>query len=204
MSSERLASGMTAKWPDTVERDDDMDDEDYHTREVYANFGLAIYHAQVLEHGVVNLLTIAKIFPDPMATRKMFAPLMEWCFTQVLGKLAKEVTPYVGDDTELLADLRHAVEARNQLVHRYWRQKIELMLTTRGKNRMIGELRDMVQMFINVYGRLDRILLKYAVVRGVTMEDIETLAEERRLKWLALDGSLPEEVHDLSTKECDR
>ncbi len=29
--------GMTSKWPDTVERDDGMDDEDYHTREVYAH-----------------------------------------------------------------------------------------------------------------------------------------------------------------------
>jgi hypothetical protein len=47
-----------------------MDDENYHTREGYAHFGLAVYHAQALEHGVVNLLTIAKIFPDPAATRE--------------------------------------------------------------------------------------------------------------------------------------
>ena len=50
---------MTSKLTDAVERDDGMDDDNYHTREVYANFGLAVYHAQVLEHGVVNLLTFA-------------------------------------------------------------------------------------------------------------------------------------------------
>jgi hypothetical protein len=61
---------MIDQWPDTAERDDGMDGEDYHTREVYANFGPAIRHARVLEHGVVNLLTIAKIFPDPTATRE--------------------------------------------------------------------------------------------------------------------------------------
>lgn len=96
---------MTAEWPHTVERDDGMDDENYHTREVYANFGLAIYCAQVLEHGVVNLLTLAKIFPDPAATRDMFAPVMERHFAQVFGRLVEEVTPYLGDDTELLTDL---------------------------------------------------------------------------------------------------
>jgi hypothetical protein len=34
--------GMTPEWADTVERDDGMDDENYHTRDVYAYFGLAV------------------------------------------------------------------------------------------------------------------------------------------------------------------
>ena len=56
-----------------VERDVAMDDGNYHTRKVCAHFGLAIYQAQVVEHGVVNLLTLAKISSDPVATREMFA-----------------------------------------------------------------------------------------------------------------------------------
>src|SRR5947209_1245642 len=133
---------MTSGWSDVVERDDAMDDGNYHTREVYAHFGLAVYQAQVLEHGVVNLLTLAKIFPDPAATREMFAPVMEQHFAQVFGRLAKEVAPYLGKDTELLTDLKDAVSVRNHLVHRYWREKIGLTLTARGKNRMIAELRE--------------------------------------------------------------
>lgn len=39
----------------------------------------------------------------------MFAPVMEQCFAQVFGWLVKEVTPCLGDDTELLTDLKHAV-----------------------------------------------------------------------------------------------
>lgn len=45
---------MTSEWTDTVERDDSMDDMNYHTREVYANFGLAVYDARRLEHGMIN------------------------------------------------------------------------------------------------------------------------------------------------------
>jgi hypothetical protein len=47
--------------------------------------GLAVYLAQTLEHGVVSILALAKIFPDPTATRKMFAPVMERNFVQVFG-----------------------------------------------------------------------------------------------------------------------
>lgn len=194
---------MTSGWTDAVERDDGMDDENYHTREVYAHFGLAVYQAQVLEHGVVNLLTLAKIFPDPAATRKMFVPVMEQHFAQVFGQLVKKVAPYLGDDIELLADLKSAVAVRNHLTHRYWREKVGLTLTARGKNRMITELRDIIQMFVDVDERLSRVMLTYAAVRGVTMEDIERLAEEQRLAVVALDGFLPEEVQDLAEGERD-
>lgn len=71
-----------------------MDDESYHTREVCANFGLAVYYAQVLEYEVVNLLTLAKIFPDSTATREMFVPVMDYHFAQVFGRLVKKVTSY--------------------------------------------------------------------------------------------------------------
>jgi hypothetical protein len=128
----------------------------------------------------------------------MFDPVMEQRFAQVFGRPVKEVTPYLGDDTELLTDLKHAVAVRNHLVHRYWRQKVGLTLTTRGKNRMIAELRDTVQMFVDVDGRLDHVLLKYAGTRGATMDDIRRSAEEQELEWLALDGFMPGEVHDLS------
>ncbi|MCA1606810.1 MAG: hypothetical protein LC775_15385, partial [Acidobacteria bacterium] len=146
----------------------------------------------------VNLLTLARIFPDPTATREMFMPTMEQYFAQVFGRLVTTVTPHLGNDVELLTDLKHAVAVRNQLVHRYWREKIGLMLTTRGKNRMIAELRDTVQMFVDVDERLSKVMLTYAAVRGVTMADIERLAEEQRVEMVALDGFLPEEVHDLS------
>src|SRR5262249_44429481 len=125
-------------------------------------------------------------------------------FAQVFGRLVKEVTPCLGGDVELLADLKNAVEVRNHLVHRYWREKIELVFTIQGKNRMIGELQDTIQLFVDVDKRLYRVMLTYAAVRGVTMEDIDRLAEEQRLKVVAFNGLLLEEIHDLSKDGRDR
>jgi len=82
---------MTSKLTDAVERDDGMDDDNYRTREVYANFGLAVYHAQTLEHGVVNLLTLAKLAPDPAATRKAYDITMDHNFGQVFGRLVEVI-----------------------------------------------------------------------------------------------------------------
>ena len=53
-------------------------------------------------------------------------------------------------------------------------------------------------MFVDVDERLSRVMLRYAAVRGVTMEDIERLAEEHRLEVVALDGFLRDEVQDSS------
>src|SRR5688572_27846814 len=39
-------------------------DEGEHVKEVYARFGLAIYRAQVLEHALVNALTILNLIPS--------------------------------------------------------------------------------------------------------------------------------------------
>lgn len=36
--------------------DENISPDSWHTREVYATFGLAMYFAQVLEHGIVSLI----------------------------------------------------------------------------------------------------------------------------------------------------
>lgn len=39
-------------------------DEDDHVKEVYARFGLAVYHAQELEHGLVNAPVVLGLIPS--------------------------------------------------------------------------------------------------------------------------------------------
>ena len=41
-----------------------MDDESEDIKEVYARFGLALYCAQVLEHGIVNALVVVDLIPS--------------------------------------------------------------------------------------------------------------------------------------------
>ena len=39
-------------------------DEDEQHKEIYAHFGLAIFTAQVLEHGIVNALVCCDLIPN--------------------------------------------------------------------------------------------------------------------------------------------
>lgn len=125
---------MDARWSDEVERNDNIDDENYHSREVYAKFGLAVYFAQVLEAGVVNLLTVAQVFAKKAGTRDEFTALMEGYFRRTLGALRKEWAPYLGEDANLLSDLGRAVGQRNWLIHHYWYHRVGLTTSVRGRS----------------------------------------------------------------------
>lgn len=85
-----------SEWADTVERDDGMDGENYHIREVYANFGLAVYHAQVIGARRGQSPHSCQNFPRSCGDREMFAPVMEQCFAQVFGRLVNEAVSYSG------------------------------------------------------------------------------------------------------------
>jgi hypothetical protein len=50
---------------DEMMREDDLDDVSFQTRHVFALFGLASYAGQVLEAGLVNLLTLAQNTTTP-------------------------------------------------------------------------------------------------------------------------------------------
>jgi hypothetical protein len=43
-----------------VTREEDLDDEAFQIKHVFATFGLASYQAQVLENGLANVLTVAR------------------------------------------------------------------------------------------------------------------------------------------------
>ena len=40
------------------------EDDGEHEKEVFARFGLAMYRAQVLEHGIVNALAVLDLIPS--------------------------------------------------------------------------------------------------------------------------------------------
>lgn len=76
-----------------------MDDESEHIKEVYARFGLALYRAQVLEHGIVNALVVVDLIPS---RRHLARSKTEWevavdefmglHFDHTMGKLMSDLS----------------------------------------------------------------------------------------------------------------
>src|SRR5258707_9358823 len=105
-----------------------MDDEGEQIKEVYARFGLAVYFAQVLEHGIVNALLIVSLIPS---RRHLVPSIEEWAaevdaftgrhFEDTMGRLIKSLRSVTTLGVGLEVLLRDALGKRNWLVHDYFR-----------------------------------------------------------------------------------
>jgi hypothetical protein len=118
-------------------------DPDDHAKEVYAHFGLAIYLAQVLEHGLVVALIYADLMPSrkPHHTTADFDLFMDRHFETTMGQLIKAVQKHVPVPAELKVLLLEARAKRNWLVHHYFRERAESFMNEPGREKMIAELK---------------------------------------------------------------
>ena len=124
-------------------------DPDEHVKEVYAHFGLAIYLAQVLEHGIVNALVYCDLFPHrkPYHTRDDFDLFMDKNFAKTMGQLIssfKQFVPIPPDFESLLIETR---DKRNWLAHRYFRERAKDLIKEDGREKMTAELRESQNLF---------------------------------------------------------
>jgi len=122
-------------------------DEDIHTKEVYAHFGLAIYEAQVLEHGIVNSLVYCDLIPSKakaVNTKEEWASLfdafMDSHFETTLGRMIKALKTVFPITLELEENLSESLKLKNWLVHHYFKDRVHLFLSFAGRNEMILEL----------------------------------------------------------------
>ena len=120
---------------------EDTDPEDWHAREVFAHFGLAMYTAQVLEHGIINLASWTSIHDRTIRTLVDSEADSVKLFRQTMGALKKTLMVRQADISHLDDLLVRTVRLRNFLAHDYFRQRAAAFMTEDGKDQMIEELR---------------------------------------------------------------
>jgi hypothetical protein len=101
-------------------------------RDTYAHFGLALYQAQVLEHGIVNAMVYARLPDRHRIRRSEIDAFMGRQFEKTLGALLRELEKYVIVRPELAADLAKALRMRNHLAHEYFRERAATFMTNEG------------------------------------------------------------------------
>lgn len=137
----------------------DKPDDNDHYREVYAHFGLAMYLAQCLEHGLVNALIHLELLPhelgraratqrhDQAAFEERYDAFMDNRFKEVIGSLVQRINSKTQVENELGRILVHAKDQRNFLAHHFYRERSEAFISRKGRDAMIEELRDAQSMF---------------------------------------------------------
>lgn len=164
-------------WPVT-----DTDEE--LIREVYSRYGLAMYMAQVLEHGMVN----AVIIMHTLDTRRSHADEESWLvafdaayesgLAKTYGNMLRQLETLNGFPPDLLARLRAAKEDRDVLAHRFFRQNDVAFLNPRGRTAMIVWCEDRIELFKALSDEVDAFLEPIQERHGISKEWIERAQDQ--------------------------
>ncbi len=165
---------------------DPLDRDNWEQREVYAAFGVAVYCCQVLETGLVNYLGL-------LMRMKSGAPMSESGVDALLGKLLRDtlgqninkVRQQLGSEGRWILEdeMRETLELRNQLVHRWMRERVMLQGTSSNRQAMVAEL----EAATSQLRRADELLVdrtqRLMASAGISLKAIQT--EYERVSSLA-------------------
>lgn len=157
-----------------------MMNEDEHTKEVYARFGLAVYCAQVLECDLVNAIVIMGLIPS---RRHLASSREEWTtvvdaftdghFQTTMGRLIRALREETTVPSDLESLFLHALKRRNWLVHRFFRERAVEFMSASGREQMLTEVDECRACFEAAGRRLDEIVRPLRVRAGITDEWLE-------------------------------
>jgi hypothetical protein len=165
----------------------DSDAASEQVKDVYAHFGLAIYHAQCLEHGLVNALVFLDHIPNKHKAARSAA---EWaesvdCFMDskfefTLGRMIRELERVVSVEPDLQGLLASALTKRNWLAHGYFKDRAETFLTRSGRTQMLSELQEAQELFCRADEALDQAIRPARLRVGLTDEALAAEYEKLR------------------------
>jgi hypothetical protein len=106
-----------------------------------------MYEGQVLEHEIVNLIVWSGIGSGTYRTPDEMETANGDMFKKTMGALKTVLLSRRIDLGHLQADLIKAVDLRNFLAHKYFRERAAAFTTRDGRERMIAELDSAVAFF---------------------------------------------------------
>ena len=159
-------------------REDDLDDHNYQVREVYAQYGLSSYLGQVMEKGVVNLLTLHANIESANPTQQSFDVFFEKFAGYTLGRLIMTVERTFPAEVETIAALRRALPIRNSLAHDFFWDRAPQFMSFPGREAMLAEILSMHEPFQSADALVSALVRRVAEAGGITPEQYEAhLAE---------------------------
>jgi hypothetical protein len=158
---------------------------DEHVKTVYAHYGLALYLAQCLEHGLANALLFLDLIPKKARVvrtrdewRAEFDSFTSRNFGQTLGRLIRDLREVTTVPPELQDKLTHALRQRNWLTHHFFRERAAEFMSARGRDRMIGELEEAQTLFQKADELLGETVKPIRDKYGLTDERLELSHKE--------------------------
>lgn len=95
---------------------DVLDPEDDHVREVYAHAGLALYMAQVLEHGLANVIVFARAGSPEFHSVQDYEDALDDLLRKTMGQQLRRALDHIDFAEDQVAALEDALGWRVHLV----------------------------------------------------------------------------------------
>jgi hypothetical protein len=150
-----------------------IDPESVQIREVYAQFGVAIYMAQALERTLgIALATVYRSGPRRI-TRGQYDSLLQSNFEKTLGQLVAKLRKSVAIPRESEDMLSEALRKRNWLVHDYFWERAASFNRPEGRQSMIDELKTLIEYLEEVDARFTAIVEEWGDKHGVTQATVD-------------------------------
>jgi hypothetical protein len=147
-------------------------DKDEHIKEVYAYFGLSMYMAQVLEHGIVNAFVFLELMPKTKGkwTPDEFEAYMDGEFDKTLGRLIGKLRKLTTINNDMESLLTVTLKKRNWLAHHYFRDRAKEFMNSSGRDSMILELQQCRDLFKETDEKLEAVIMPLMKKVGITDE----------------------------------
>jgi hypothetical protein len=158
----------------------------------FAHFGLAYYHSSVLEHEIVNILSLNRIARARQDAEQLLSDPFDEKFKDTMGRLVKQLEDFTQADPGLASDLVKALQLRNDLAHRFWRERAEDFCSDEGRARMIDYLISARKHFQDVDRRLTETVGTATIQQaGLTAERVESWFKEETRRAEAGESNMP-------------
>jgi hypothetical protein len=148
-----------------------MDDLEELIKEVFARFGAAYYHSEVLHRGLCNTYALMTFESPNDITRPRIEEKLARAYSLTLGQIVEGTRGLF--PTELKQRLEIALEKRNYLAHHFWFERCHLMFSEQGLLDLRQELLELNDLFME----LDEEVSKYFKPRreafGITDELVQ-------------------------------
>jgi len=157
---------------------EEIDEESWQIREVYAKYGLAMYSAQCIETSLVNLLVSLKLKDKEKITRYDIDLFTEKNYEKTLGGLIHSLKQTMKISENLETELKELLDTRNYLAHHYFRVKAIDFMKKDGRQRMLSELESTISKLENGDKKIDLIASVIYKQYGITNEMVNKIIED--------------------------
>lgn len=146
---------------------------------IYLEMGAAVQDCQRLELYISFIVTLLIELSGGTLSDHEFRGSMEALGSQTMGRLMEEVKTKVGFTDESVHALRKAQRARNFLIHRFYNERSDLLLTQTGRERALKEIQRKRGEINLANAMLDPVMNDLIRLKGIDLQQFRSEVEQR-------------------------